>query len=190
VTGAVGDETSGWRTFGERTIYDSPQVWLGQVDVDLRGGERIWHHVVRLGRAAAMVLVDEQDRVLLLWRHRFVPDRWGWELPSGLVDADEDPAEAAVRELEEETGYRAGRLEHLVTFQPSAGVVDSEHFVFVGRDPERVGEPTDLSESQRAEWVPLASVPGLIASGKIWNGGSLVGLLHVLAFGIRSGSGG
>jgi hypothetical protein len=66
------DRSSQWRTFGEQTIYDNPWVWLGQIDVELPGGERFWHHVVRLHRAAMMVLVDDQDRVLLLWRHRFV----------------------------------------------------------------------------------------------------------------------
>src|SRR6266496_648169 len=90
-----------------------------------------------LHRAAMMVLVDEQDRVLLLWRHRFVQDKWGWELPGGLIDEGEEPSETAVRELEEETGYRAGRVEHLITFQPMVGMVDSEHVVFTGRDPER-----------------------------------------------------
>ena len=87
------DGPSRWKTFGERVIYDNPWVWLGQVDVELPDGERFWHHVVRLHRAAMMVLIDEQDRVLLLWRHRFVQDRWGWELPGGLIDEGEEPAE-------------------------------------------------------------------------------------------------
>src|SRR5580693_871491 len=76
-------EPSRWRKFGERVIYDNPWVWLGQIDVEIPGGERFWHHVVRLHRAAVMVLVDDQDQVLMLWRHRFVQDRWGWELPGG-----------------------------------------------------------------------------------------------------------
>jgi 8-oxo-dGTP pyrophosphatase MutT (NUDIX family) len=189
VSGAIGDETSGWRVFGERPIYEGPWVWLGEVDVELPGGERIWHHVIRLSRAAVMALLDDQERVLLLWRHRFIPDRWGWELPSGLAEADEDLADTAARELEEETGYRAGRLEHLVTFQPMAEAVDCEHAVFTGRDPVHIGKPTSLSESERAEWVPLASVPELIAAGKIWNGGSVVGLLHLLAKVPRSPAG-
>jgi hypothetical protein len=126
-------------------------VRLGQVDVELPGGERFWHDVIRLHRAATMVLVDDADRVLLLWRHRFVPDR-----------------------------YRAGRVEHLITFQPRAGTVDAEHFVFVGRNPERIGEPTEVNEAARLEWVPLASVPGMIAAGDIWNAGSLVALLRFL----------
>jgi len=71
VNDATSSESSRWKTFGERVIYDNPWVWLGQVDVELPDGERFWHHVVRLHRAAMMVLLDEQDRVLLLWRHRF-----------------------------------------------------------------------------------------------------------------------
>ncbi len=174
------DEPSRWRTFGERVIYDNPWVWLGQIDVEIPGGERFWHHVVRLHRAAAMVLVDDQDRVLMLWRHRFVQDRWGWELPGGLVDEGEEPEETAIRELEEETGYRAGRVEHLVAYQPMVGMVDSEHVIFIGRDPEKFTEPVELNEADRIEWVPLSSVPELMTSGQIWNSGVLIGLLGLL----------
>ena len=124
----------------------APDVQVRQVDVELAGGERVWHHVVRLHRVALLVLVDEPGRVLLLRRHRLVPDRWGWEVPGGPVDEGEEPAEAAARELEDLTGYRAGRVGHLITFQPVAGSVDAEHSVFVGQDPEQVGEPTVASE--------------------------------------------
>jgi len=57
VAGGVGSERNGWRTFGERTIYDNEWVWLGRVDVEMPNGERFWHHVVRLPRAAMMVLL-------------------------------------------------------------------------------------------------------------------------------------
>jgi len=181
VTEASDDGSSRWRTFGERTIYDSPEVWLGQVDVGLPDGERIWRHVVRLQRAAAMVLIDELDRVLLLWRHRFVQDRWGWELPGGLVDEDEEPQQAAVRALEQQAGYRAGHVGHLVSFQPVAESADGEHVVFVGGDIERTGDAVSSEGIDCWEWVPLEWAPGLIAAGKIWNSASLVGLLQILA---------
>jgi 8-oxo-dGTP pyrophosphatase MutT (NUDIX family) len=125
-----------------------------------------------------LALVDDQDRVLLMWRHRIVPDRWGWEIPGGLVDEDEQPADAVRRELEESTGYRAGWVEHLVTFQPMA--VDAEHMIFIGRNPERIGEPNLVNEISRVEWVPLASTPRLIESGDVWDAGSLVALLRLV----------
>jgi 8-oxo-dGDP phosphatase len=177
------EERSRWRTFSERTIYGDPWVWLGQVDVEIPGGDRFWHNVVRLRRAAIIILVDDRDQVLLLWRHRFVADRWGWELPGGLIDAGEEPEDTVVRELAEETGYQAGRLERLVGFQPMIGTVDSEHIVFVGRDPQKVSEPVEFSEADRIEWIPLGRVRDLIRSGQIWNAGTLIGLLAYLADG-------
>lgn len=163
------------------SLYESPEVWLGQVDVGLPSRERIWQHVVRLPRSVAVALLDGQGRVLLVWRHRFVQDRWGWELPGGLVDEDEEPGAAAARELEEQTGYRPGQLEHLISFQPVAEISDGERVVFVGRDAQRVGEPVNSDGIERVEWVPLESVPDLIAAGQVWNGASVVGLLSVVA---------
>lgn len=172
-----------WRTFGERGIYESPEVWLGQVDVGLPSRERVWHHVVRLYRAVGVVLLDGQGRVLLAWRHRFIQDRWGWELPGGLVDEDEESSEAAARELEEQTGYRAGQLEQLITFQPLAEVAEAERVVFVGRDAQHVGEPVSSEGIARVDWVLLDSVPELIGAGEIWNATSVVGLLSMMAQG-------
>lgn len=180
VTGARSGEPGQWRTFGTREIYASPELWLGQMDVELPDGERVWEHVVRLPRAALMALLDDQRRVLLAWRHRFVPDLWGWELPGGQVDEDEDPADAAVREMEDTTGYRAGRVDHLLTFRPLPETVDCEHVAFVGRDPVHEGEPTTGGNVARVEWVPLGSLPGLITEGHIWHAGTLVALLRLL----------
>lgn len=169
-----------WRTFGEREIYSDPELWLVQVDVELPSYERVWEPVVRLHRTALLALVDAQDRVLLVRRHRFVAGRLGWELPGGLVDEGEEPLEAALRQVEDAAGYRPGRVEHLITFRPMAETVDSEHVVFAGRDPVRAGDPVVASAIARPEWVPLGSVLGLIGAGEIWSSGTLVGLLRLL----------
>ena len=149
-------------------------------DVELPDGERVWEHVVRLPQAALMALLDDQQRVLLVWRHRFVPDMWGWELPGGQVDEDEDPAEAAVREAEDTTVYRAGRVERLITFRPLPETVDCEQVAFIGHHPARAGEPTTPGNVARAQWVPLDSVLALVAEGHIWHAGTLVALLRLL----------
>lgn len=71
-------------------------------------------------------------------------------------------------------------MEQLIAFQPRAGAIDGELFAFVGRDPEQIGEPTEVNEVARMEWVPLVSIPGMITAGEIWNAGSLVALLRFL----------
>ncbi|GAA1399206.1 NUDIX hydrolase [Pseudonocardia kongjuensis] len=174
-------QSARWDVHGERTIYANAWVTVGLADISQPSGERFEHHTVTLPAAAMTVVLDDDgSNVLLSWRHRFVPDLWNWELPGGLLDDGESPAETAAREVEEETGYRPRTVEHLVTFEPMAGTVRSAHHVFLARGAERVADPTELNEGT-FRWVPLADVPDLIATGKVGNSGALVGLLHVLA---------
>lgn len=172
-----------WRIHGERLVYDNRWVRLALVDVEPPGAGRFEHHVVRLFRVAVAAVLDDQDRVLMMWRYRFVPSRFGWELPGGIIEAGEDGAAAAAREAEEETGWRpAGRLEHLLTFQPMVGMVDSPHELYMGRGAEFVAEPpADAEEAARIAWIPLADVPGMIARDELLGAGTLVALLHILA---------
>ncbi|GAA0332981.1 NUDIX hydrolase [Actinoallomurus spadix] len=169
------------KVFGERTIYDNPWVRLTLVDIEPPDGRRFEYHVVRLQRVAVALVLNEADEVLMMWRHRFVDDSWGWELPGGIIDQGEDGATAAAREVEEETGWRPGPMEHAVSFQPMVGMVDTPHEVYIGRGAELVGEPTDLEEAARIDWIPMSTVLELISKGEVLGSGSLVGLLYLLA---------
>jgi 8-oxo-dGTP pyrophosphatase MutT (NUDIX family) len=170
------------RVFGERPVYVNRWVRLMLVDIQTPDGRRFEHHVVRLQRVAVGLVVNS-DRVLMMWRHRFAAGQWGWELPGGIVDHCEDAGLAAGREVEEETGWRPSSMTHLLTFQPMPGMVDTPHELFFAEGAERVGEPTDLEETGRVEWVPLADVPELIRKGEVAGSGSLVALLYFLALG-------
>jgi 8-oxo-dGTP pyrophosphatase MutT (NUDIX family) len=180
--GVAEEQRGAWQTFGEKTIYDSRWVRLGLVDVEAPNGERWDYHVVRLGRIAVALIVDDQDRALMLWRYRFVTKQWGYELLGGLVDAPEDAAATAAREAEEESGWRpVGEADHLVSFEPLPGQVRAPVDVFLWRGAERIGEPTDTEETGRVEWVPLSRVPALAQRQELLGSGTLVALLYYLA---------
>jgi 8-oxo-dGTP pyrophosphatase MutT (NUDIX family) len=98
----------------------------------------------------------------------------------GLIEPDETPAEAAAREVEEETGWRVGELQELVYSEPAAGIMDSVHHVFRATTAVRIGEPTERNESDRIEWIPLTEVPAMIARREIVSGITLVGLQQAL----------
>jgi 8-oxo-dGTP pyrophosphatase MutT (NUDIX family) len=170
-----------WRVHGERPVYKSRWVELALADVELPDGKRFEHHVVRMPRAAVAVVLDEHERVLMLWRHRFVADRWGWELPGGLIDPGEDGAETAAREVEEETGWRPREMVRIVGYQPMVGTLDTEHEVFISHGAEHVGSPTDPTEAARIEWLELGSTLDRIARGEIWTAGTIIGVLYALA---------
>ncbi|ANZ42589.1 hypothetical protein BBK82_08580 [Lentzea guizhouensis] len=144
-------------------------------DVEIPQGERFEHHVLRLPHPSTGVVVTDADRVLLLWRHRFATGAWGWEIPAGRCEAGEEPATSAVREVEEETGYRVGRLEPLITFNPLAGVSSHVTHIFEGTDARRTGEH-DPAEAAKVEWVAADDIPRFIRKGLVPDGITLAAL--------------
>src|SRR5262249_45883693 len=155
-------QRGGWRTFGERTVYDNRWVRLGLVDVEAPNGERWEYHVVHLDRIAVALIVDDQDRVLMSWRYRFVTGQWGDGLLGGLGEGGEAAVGTAAGGAGEESGWGpVGAPERLVGFEPLPGQVTAPVEVFLWRGAERIGEPTDTEEVGRVEWVPLSRVSEL-----------------------------
>ncbi len=172
-----------WIVHGERTIYDSPWVRLALTDIEIPGGARFDHHVIRMPAAAAGTVVhDPQRGVLLLWRHRFATDTWGWEVPAGRVDAGETPEQAAVRETLEETGWQPGPVRPLTSYFPHNGTSDATFHLFVADGATEVGPPSDPSESERVEWVTEATLRDEMRAGRVRDGLSLTALLWWFAF--------
>lgn len=170
-----------WTVHGERSLYESEYMNLRLVDVELPSGARFEHHVLRFPREAAATVVQDPARgILLLRRHRFVTDTWGWEIPGGRVDEGETPADAAARETLEETGWRPGLLRHLFSYHPAPGGVDQRFHVFAADGAVEEGTP-DVDEAERVEWVPLDGVRELVRAGDVTDGYSLTALLWVLA---------
>jgi 8-oxo-dGTP pyrophosphatase MutT (NUDIX family) len=175
-----------WTVHGERDIYASEWVTVALADVEIPDGPRFEHHVVHVGRPASGVIVlNDADEMLLLWRHRFITDTWGYEIPAGGIDPGESAIDAGRREVLEETGWSVtGALAEVVTFFPMNGLSDQTFTIFLARGATHVGEPVDASESERIEWVPLAKVRAAIRNGEMGDGLSLTGITYALATGL------
>ncbi|MFB9238375.1 NUDIX domain-containing protein [Plantactinospora siamensis] len=170
-----------WKIHSERTLYRDQWVHLASADVELPDGRHLDHRLIRTAAPGAGLAIVIDARVLLIWRHRFITDSWGWEIPQGSIRAGEDPATAAAREAEEETGWRAqGPLTPLLYTQPSPGLMTSEHHIYTAHDATHIGQPEDQHESQKIAWVPLADVPALIAKRDIVAGTTIAALCLML----------
>ncbi|MFI1960958.1 NUDIX hydrolase [Streptomyces althioticus] len=156
-----------WTKQNEQLVYSNRWFSVNLADVELPDGRHLDHFLIRLRPVAVATVVNDANEVLLLWRHRFITDSWGWELAAGVVEDGEDVADAAARELEEETGWRPGPLHHLMSVEPSNGLTDARHHIFWSDEGEYVGDPVDAFESDRREWVHLKVVPDLITRGEV-----------------------
>lgn len=166
-----------WTNLNEQTVYKNRWFDVNLADVELPDGRHLDHFVIRLRPVAVATAVNEANEVLLLWRHRFITDSWGWELPAGVVEDGERVERAAAREMEEETGWRPGPLHHLMTVEPSNGLTDARHHLYWAEGAVYTGHPEDDFESSRREWVPLKLVPDMIARGEVPAANMAAGLL-------------
>jgi 8-oxo-dGTP pyrophosphatase MutT (NUDIX family) len=174
-----------WTVHGERSLYDSEWVCLHLADIELPGGERFEHHLIRAPMPAAGVVVREVDRgVLLLWRHRFITDSWGWEIPAGRVEPGESVEAAAAREVLEETGWQPGPLQPLAAYHPTNGLSDQTFHLFLADGATEVGPPVDAHEAERIAWVPVPRLIDGLRAGAVRDGMSLTALCWCLAFGL------
>jgi 8-oxo-dGTP pyrophosphatase MutT (NUDIX family) len=169
-----------WVIRGERVVDDTPHVRVSLADVELPNHERFTQYVFRMRRCAMTVVLDDPaKRVLLTLRHRFIIDRWVWELPGGYVDDSEDPAAAAAREVEEETGWRPRRMEHVLSCQPVIGNADYPQELYLSRGADKVGAP-QVDETAEVRWVPLDEAQAMIGSGDILGAITVIGVQHAL----------
>lgn len=174
-----GRRASEWTIHGERVVDDTRRAVLSIADVELPDGVRFQQYVLRVPAAAMVVVLDDRERVLMMWRHRFILDRWVWELPRGYLDPEEEPAACAAREVEEETGWRPRDMQPLLTFQPMVGTIDQSNVVFLARGADHTGAQPDINEAERLGWIPLDEVDQRISAGEIVGAGSIAGLLAV-----------
>lgn len=176
------DERTLWKIHGERVVDDTRRLDLRIAHVELPDGVQFEQYVLRMPKAAIAVPIDDAgENVLMIWRHRFIMNAWTWELPGGYVDPGEDPASCAAREVEEETGWRAGKVSLLGSFQPLAGTADFENVLFLAEDCQPTGSAPDINEAARIEWIPLDSIAEKIAAGEIIGAAAQIGLMHILA---------
>ncbi len=141
---------------------------------------RFTQYVARMPRCAMALVLDDRRRALLMYRHRFIIDRWVWELPGGYVDDTEDVAAAAAREVEEETGWRPRSMQHLVTFQSAIGSVDQPQEVFLARGADVTETPPDVNEAEKLGWFDLDEASAMIDRGEIVGAATVVAIYRAL----------
>ena len=156
---------------------------LRLVEVEVPGQPVYEHHVIDAPDASGVVVHDPDRGVLLMWRHRFINDAWGWEVPAGMIDPGESPETAARREVAEEVGWQVEELTPLLDYHPINGLTSQRFHLFVGTGGTPLDGWSGSEEAERVEWVPVEQVTQLLRDGEIVDGLSLVALSVALATG-------
>ena len=125
---------------------------------------------------------DADPRVMLIRQFRHATDGFIWEVPAGRLDAGESPEACAGRELEEEIGMRARRLERLTTIHTTPGFTDERIHLFLGEGLEPGAQHREADEFMELHTLRWSDVLRLVESGEVTDGKTLVSLLFVQCF--------
>jgi ADP-ribose pyrophosphatase len=163
-----------------RYIYRGRVLNLRVDELDVEGGRSVRREVVEHPGAVTILAFDDQERLLLVRQYRHPVGRDLLELPAGTLDPGDDPESCALRELQEETGYRPGRLERLGGFYLAPGYCTEYQNVFLatGLTESRLAP----DEDERIELVPLPLEETLrmVEAGEIEDAKTVAALLLYL----------
>jgi ADP-ribose diphosphatase len=162
-----------------KNIYTGIVVNLNVDTVTLPNGLTVDLEVVRHPGAAAVVPLKDNGTVILIRQFRHAAGGFIYEIPAGKLHPDEDPIVCAARELEEEIGYRAGRLELLSSIFTAPGFTDEVIHVYKGTRLTTGRQQLDRDEVLEVIEMPLLEAMGMIETGAIRDAKSIVGLQAV-----------
>ncbi len=168
-----------WTTLESRAIYDNPWISIREDQVIRPDGKPGIYGVVHYKNKAIGVLpVDDDGHVWLVGQYRYPLNLYSWEIPEGGGHESEEPEEAARRELREETGLVAERIEFIGRSHLSNSVGDELAFLYRASSltlGESEPEGTEQLQVRRFDWP---TVWGMILDGRITDSMSLIALLH------------
>ena len=143
-----------------RTVFKGKIFKVVQKKVGFRDGHSATFDLVyHLPAVAIVAYLREQDSILMVRQPRFAVGKRLWEIPAGLVDRGERPALAARRELEEETGYKAGRMIKLKTIFSSPGFTDETTHLYMATGLIRTRTRHETDEEIQVRSFKLSSLP-------------------------------
>lgn len=158
--------------FVERTIRTEP-VFRGRLidlnvdTVELPDGKTATREIVRHPGAAAVLALTEDDKLIVVEQYRAALGKMQAEIPAGKLEPGENPLETARRELEEETGWRAERLEPLYAFYTSPGFADEKLYLYAAHELSRGERAPDEDEFLRVDAITYAQAEQWIREGRI-----------------------
>ena len=165
------------RVISTRVIHDGRIVRLREDTAVQADGRTVLREIVEHAEVAAIVPVDEEGKIILVRQYRLPAREPLLEIPAGGANEGESLEETAQRELREETGYRAGKLQRLCSFFVSPGYCTEFIHVFVATN--LVEDPTDGDPDEviALERLAMPDAVRLIDTGEIKDSKSIIGLL-------------
>lgn len=165
-----------------RRVYSGRVIDLEVSEVTLPNGVTTRLELIRHPGGAAVVALDEKNRICMLRHYRHAAGGWLWELPAGKIDNREPHLETAQRELADEAGVSASDWTSLGQVLPSPAVFCEVIYLWLARGLSQVTQSLDEDELLEVHWLDFMEAWAMAEDGRIRDGKSLAGLLRARSY--------
>ncbi|HEX4997952.1 MAG TPA: NUDIX hydrolase [Terriglobia bacterium] len=169
------------KILSQETVFEGRVIKLRVDRLVDPSGNTITREIVVYPGAVTVVACPTPDSVLLVRQYRHATGKTLLELPAGGIETGEDPARAAIRELEEETGYRAGRVVERARFWTTPGFTSEYMYLYEALDLVETQTHPDEDEAIEIVRASRAEALQMIDDGRIEDAKSILGLLRVFS---------
>ncbi len=164
----------------KKKIYDGKIIGLSLYDLTIRG-RKIKREIIEHRGAAAILAIDKNQKVILVKQHRF-PFGYVLEIPAGTLEKGERAKSCAIREFQEETGYKAKKMTHFLTYYPSVGYNTEKIHCFLATCLEKASDlQLDADEILSVIKIDLKELLRMIKAGKIKDSKTICAVLTYAA---------
>ena len=164
------------------TVTATRSIYKGKIfdviESDIRHDDLEYKREIVIHKGSAvMVPVYDDGTIALVRQYRYAAEQFLLEIPAGTLNKDEDPEKAALRELEEEIGVKAGKIEKLSEFYVSPGFLTEKMHLFLATELTETAQRLEEDEILTIERYTFADAFALVRSGEIQDGKTIIGLM-------------
>lgn len=166
-----------WQTLESQIVYQNPWIRVREDKVIRPDGNPGIYGVVEIKPSAGVVALNSRDEIVLVGQWRYTLNRFSWEIPTGGSSEGEPILDAAKRELEEETGIRAGQWMELGTIDNSNGVTTDVASLFLATNLTLAENHPEPTEDITIQWFQFNEALAMVMNGQITESSSVAAIL-------------
>ena len=165
-----------YKEISRKIGYQGKRVRVEEIEY-LNGNKKIYREHVNAGPASVILPITEDGEVIMIQEPRTPIETVILALPSGEV-----PEQAAIRELEEETGYLAGNIKFMLEYYPAVGYSDEKISIYLATDLKKTKQHLDPTEDITVVKIPLEEVKEMLDNNELITASTMIALLHYFRY--------
>ena len=170
-----------YKEVSKKLVYNGKRLQVEEVKY-LDGDKVIYREHVKAGNASVILPITEDNKVIMIQEARTPIGKVILALPAGMIEPGQEASKAAIRELEEETGYLASDIEFLREYHPSVGYSDEKINLYLATNMKKTKQRLDDEENINVIEVPLEELIEMLDKNEIITASTTIAVMHYLLY--------